>query len=160
LEDAAILDEVQRCPELLVALKRNVDERRQPGRFILPGSANLALLGHVTEMLAGRASYFTLHPMTRREQRRMTDQQPFLAKFLSSPALPSGKFGGKSDHAFGVLQFMETSYYAPGRPAMKDAALRGVQTEVRVKCQRAPEGRLGAAAQLPPSVLFQCLLSL
>jgi predicted AAA+ superfamily ATPase len=78
LEDAAILDEVQRCPELLVALKRNVDERRQPGRFILSGSANLALLGHVTETLAGRASYFMLHPMTRREQRGMTDQQPFL----------------------------------------------------------------------------------
>jgi uncharacterized protein len=91
LEDAAILDEVQRCPELLLALKRNVDERRHPGRFILSGSANLALLGHITETLAGRASYFTLHPMTRREQRGMTDQQPFIAKFLRSPALPSGK---------------------------------------------------------------------
>ncbi len=33
LEDGVILDEVQRCPELLVALKRNVDEQRQPGRF-------------------------------------------------------------------------------------------------------------------------------
>jgi len=66
---AAILDEVQRCPELLVALKRSVDEQRRPGRFILSGSANLARLGHVTETLAGRAGYFTLHPMTRREQR-------------------------------------------------------------------------------------------
>ena len=52
---AAILDEVQRCPELLVALKRSVDEQRRPGRFILSGSANLARLGHVTETLAGRA---------------------------------------------------------------------------------------------------------
>jgi predicted AAA+ superfamily ATPase len=91
LEDAAILDEVQRCPELLIALKRSVDERRRPGRFILSGSANLAMLGHVTETLAGRASYFTLHPMTRREQRGSTDQQPFLINFLRSPALPSGK---------------------------------------------------------------------
>ena len=91
LEDAAILDEVQRCPELLIALKRSVDERRRPGRFILSGSANLAMLGHVTETLAGRASYFTLHPMTRREQRGSTDQQPYLINFLRSPALPSGK---------------------------------------------------------------------
>jgi predicted AAA+ superfamily ATPase len=90
LEGAAILDEVQRCPELLVALKRSVDEQRRPGRFILSGSANLALLGHVSETLAGRAGYFTLHPMTRREQRGATAQPPWLVKFLRSPALPSG----------------------------------------------------------------------
>jgi len=91
LESAAILDEVQRCPELLVALKRSVDERRKAGRFILSGSANLALLGHVSETLAGRASYFTLHPMTRREQRGATTHEPFLVKFLRSPTLPTGK---------------------------------------------------------------------
>ncbi len=91
LEGNAILDEVQRCPELLVALKQNVDEQRRPGRFILSGSANLALLGHVSETLAGRASYFTLHPMTRREQREATAHKPFLVKFINSPALPSGK---------------------------------------------------------------------
>ena len=91
LENAAIFDEVQRCPELLVALKRSVDERRRAGRFILSGSANLALLGHVTETLAGRAGYFTLHPMTRREQRGATTREPFLVRFLKSPVLPTGK---------------------------------------------------------------------
>ena len=91
LENATILDEVQRCPELLVALKQNVDEQRRPGRFILSGSANLALLGHVAETLAGRAGYFTLHPMTRREQRGTTNDEPFLAKFLRAPAVPTGK---------------------------------------------------------------------
>jgi len=97
LEGATILDEVQRCPELLVAIKKSVDEQRQPGRFILSGSANLALLGHVSETLAGRAGYFTLHPMTRREQRATTDQQPFIVKFLSSPAQPSGEARPVSD---------------------------------------------------------------
>jgi predicted AAA+ superfamily ATPase len=91
LEGATTLDEVQRCPELLVALKRKVDDRRQPGRFILSGSANLALLGHVAETLAGRAAYFTLHPMTRRERLGATTQAPFLVKFLASPQLPEGK---------------------------------------------------------------------
>lgn len=90
LTSASILDEVQRCPELLVALKQSVDEQRRPGRFILSGSANLALLGHVTETLAGRASYFTLHPMTRREQRRATARKPFLVNFLGSPHPPAG----------------------------------------------------------------------
>jgi hypothetical protein len=91
LEGAAILDEVQRCPELLVALKKSVDEQRRPGRFILSGSANLTLLGHVTETLAGRAGYFTLHPMTRREQRQSTASAPFLVEFLQSAFVPTGK---------------------------------------------------------------------
>jgi predicted AAA+ superfamily ATPase len=91
LTEPAILDEVQRCPELLVALKKNVDEHRRPGRFILSGSANLALLGHVSETLAGRAGYFTLHPMTRREIRGETGERPFLEDFMASPAAPRGR---------------------------------------------------------------------
>ncbi|HEX6086755.1 MAG TPA: ATP-binding protein [Thermoanaerobaculia bacterium] len=62
------LDEVQRAPDLLVAVKRAVDARRQKGRFVLTGSANLLLMRTVSETLAGRASYLTLWPMTRREQ--------------------------------------------------------------------------------------------
>lgn len=62
------LDEVQRAPELLHALKRAIDRDRAPGRFLLTGSANLLLARGVSESLAGRASYLTLWPMTRREQ--------------------------------------------------------------------------------------------
>lgn len=91
LETPAILDEVQRCPELLVALKRSVDEQREPGRFLLSGSANLALLSQLSETLAGRAAYFALHPMTRRERRGETAREPVLVRFLTSLALPSGK---------------------------------------------------------------------
>ncbi|MBM4040447.1 MAG: ATP-binding protein [Planctomycetes bacterium] len=90
LGDAAIFDEVQRCPDLLLAIKRSVDELRRPGRFILSGSANLALLGHVSETLAGRAAYFTLHPMTRREARGAMAKPPFLIEFLRDLALPRG----------------------------------------------------------------------
>lgn len=63
------LDEIQRAPELLLAVKRAVDRvRKQKGRFLLTGSANLLLMQSVSETLAGRASYLTLWPMTRREQ--------------------------------------------------------------------------------------------
>lgn len=63
------LDEVQRAPGLLLAVKRAVDHSRRAGRFLLTGSANLLLLHQVSESLAGRATYLTLWPMTRREQR-------------------------------------------------------------------------------------------
>lgn len=62
------LDEVQRVPDLLRAVKRAVDEKRAAGRFLLTGSANLLLMKRVSESLAGRAAYQTLWPMTRREQ--------------------------------------------------------------------------------------------
>lgn len=65
------LDEVQREPDLLLAVKRAIDRRRRPGQFLLTGSANLLLMRQVSESLAGRASYLTLWPMTRREQRRL-----------------------------------------------------------------------------------------
>ena len=68
-EGPVTLDEVQRAPDLLHAVKRAIDRRRRPGRFVLTGSANLLLMRRVSESLAGRASYLTLWPMTRREQR-------------------------------------------------------------------------------------------
>jgi len=46
------IDEVQRAPELLPAIKLSVDRDRRPGRFVLTGSANLLLLPAVTESLA------------------------------------------------------------------------------------------------------------
>jgi uncharacterized protein len=68
--DAPItLDEVQRAPDLMLAVKRAIDRDRRPGRFLLTGSANLLLMHRVSESLAGRASYLVLRPMTRREQR-------------------------------------------------------------------------------------------
>ncbi len=62
------LDEIQREPKLLLAIKHDIDLNRQPGRFLLTGSANLLLMQKVSESLAGRASYLNLWPLTRREQ--------------------------------------------------------------------------------------------
>lgn len=62
------LDEVQREPDLLRAVKRAIDRRRRAGQFLLTGSANLLLMRGVSESLAGRATYLTLWPMARREQ--------------------------------------------------------------------------------------------
>ena len=67
-DEPITLDEIQRAPDLLLAIKRPIDEQRQPGQFLLTGSANLALIARVSESLAGRAGYLTLWPMTRRER--------------------------------------------------------------------------------------------
>ena len=63
-----VIDEVQRAPDLLIAIKKRVDERREPGRYILTGSTDLLLQERVSESLAGRAGYVRLWPLTRREQ--------------------------------------------------------------------------------------------
>lgn len=65
--DPITLDEVQRAPELMLAIKRAIDLDRVPGRFLITGSANLLLMQRVSESLAGCASYLTLWPMTRGE---------------------------------------------------------------------------------------------
>ena len=57
-----ILDEVQRAPQILLAVKRAVDTGRRAGDFLLTGSANLLLMKQVAETLAGRAIYLDLPP--------------------------------------------------------------------------------------------------
>lgn len=62
-----VLDEVQRVPELFTALKAVVDRNRQPGRFLLTGSANVLLLPRLADSLAGRMEVQRLHPLARCE---------------------------------------------------------------------------------------------
>ncbi len=80
------LDEVQRYPDILLSVKREVDESPAPGRFLLTGSANLLLMRRVSETLAGRASYLTLWPMTRQEQRGLGSCGLWSALLASSDA--------------------------------------------------------------------------
>lgn len=87
-DEPVTIDEVQRSPGLLLAIKKEVDRRREPGRFLLSGSANLALLDGISDSLAGRALYLTLHPFSRRERMGRTTEPPFLTRFLEKPALP------------------------------------------------------------------------
>jgi predicted AAA+ superfamily ATPase len=60
----AVLDEIQRAPELLSYLQEIVDNDPRPGRFILTGSAQLELLGKVSQSLAGRTALVTLLPFS------------------------------------------------------------------------------------------------
>jgi hypothetical protein len=68
--DRAVIDEVQRAPEILLAIKRSVDEDKRPGRFLLTGSANLLTLATVRESLAGRVESIPLYPLAQTELNR------------------------------------------------------------------------------------------
>lgn len=65
--DKAVIDEVQRAPQLLLAIKKSVDEDRRPGRFLLTGSANLMALPTVADSLAGRMETLLLLPLSQSE---------------------------------------------------------------------------------------------
>lgn len=65
--DRVVIDEIQRAPQLLLAIKKTVDEDCRPGRFLLTGSANLMALPTVADSLAGRMETLTLLPLSQGE---------------------------------------------------------------------------------------------
>jgi predicted AAA+ superfamily ATPase len=76
-----IIDEVQRCPELLQAVKMDVDNNKQNGRFLLTGSANIQSLPAVQESLAGRVRHLRLRSLAQGE---IENSQPnFLRKLFA-----------------------------------------------------------------------------
>ena len=62
-----VVDEVQRAPELLLAIKAAVDRKRTSGRFLLTGSANVLLVPRVADSLAGRMEIVPLWPFSQGE---------------------------------------------------------------------------------------------
>ena len=65
--DRAIIDEIQRAPDLLLAIKKTVDEDYRPGRFLLTGSANVLTLPRIADSLAGRMETLQMLPLARAE---------------------------------------------------------------------------------------------
>jgi len=62
--DGAILDEIQRVPQLVSYLQTLVDERKQPGQFILTGSQQFEVMTTITQSLAGRTALLKLLPLS------------------------------------------------------------------------------------------------
>jgi len=92
--DRAVIDEIQRAPELLLAIKKTVDEDRRAGRFLLTGSANLMALPNVADSLAGRMETLTLLPLSQSEIRGGTGNwidYAFEGGFLSATDVTVGE---------------------------------------------------------------------
>ncbi|MGH7151361.1 MAG: ATP-binding protein [Planctomycetota bacterium] len=94
LPERAILDEVQRVPELFPALKMAVELRRTPGRFLLTGSTNVLLVPRLSESLAGRMEIVRLHPLAQSE---LAGRRP---RFLE--ALFAGRIGTRRVERLGT----------------------------------------------------------
>ncbi len=72
--DRAVIDEVQRAPDLMLAIKESVDRDDAPGRFLLTGSANLATVPAIADSLAGRMAVVSLLPFAQCEIRSTAGQ--------------------------------------------------------------------------------------
>ena len=84
-----IIDEVQRVPSLLPAIKKMVDEDNRPGQYLLTGSANIQSLPNVQESLAGRVAKIRLHPLSQGELQRKNPsflERAYKRSFDSKPA--------------------------------------------------------------------------
>ena len=64
LPDGAVLDEVQRCPEVFSYLQGVVDERARMGQFVITGSQQFGLVERITQSLAGRVGLAQLLPLS------------------------------------------------------------------------------------------------
>lgn len=105
IPDGAVLDEIQRVPELLSYLQGSVDDDDRPGRFVLTGSHQPELQQAVSQTLAGRTAVLTLLPFSYAEMRHYRENwDPFeLAVLGSYPRLHQHKL--KRDRFFsGYLQ--------------------------------------------------------
>lgn len=77
------IDEVQRVPDMLRAVKKSIDEDRRPGRFVLTGSAHILSYPGVTESLAGRANIITLEGLSLGEILRQPKPSTFVEDLFS-----------------------------------------------------------------------------
>lgn len=90
-EGVVAIDEIQRVPTLLRAIKAALDEDRRPGRFIVTGSSNLMNLKGAEESLAGRAETLRLRGFSRGERKGITED--FAANAWNPhPQLPASDF--------------------------------------------------------------------
>lgn len=83
--DTAIIDEIQRAPALMLAIKQSVDADRRPGRFLVTGSANIVTARGIQDSMAGRIENLRLLPLSQDE---LANQGPahFLDRLFAGEA--------------------------------------------------------------------------
>jgi predicted AAA+ superfamily ATPase len=108
--DRAVIDEIQRAPQILLAIKRSVDSDKRPGRFLLTGSANLMTLPQVADSLAGRMELAELLPLSQSElhsarsnllERAFHSKPPAIGELLTGSKLVQIVLAGGYPEALG-----------------------------------------------------------
>lgn len=98
----AIIDEVQKNPQLFPVIKYRVDRARKPGMYLLTGSANVLVIPKVSESLAGRMEIITLWPFSHDEIDGL-QQTSFVDMLFRSSFKPSPKNISRKDIANMIL---------------------------------------------------------
>jgi predicted AAA+ superfamily ATPase len=125
--DGAVLDEVQRAPELLSYIQVDVDARRQPGRWILTGSQNLLLLSGVSQSLAGRSALLELLPFSVAELRNAGWLEDDLYSLLWRGGYPALYDRGEEPHEW-LASYVATYVERDVRQALNVGDLLAFQT--------------------------------
>jgi hypothetical protein len=105
LSPHAIIDEVQRVPELFLSIKKLVDESRKERRLILTGSADVMTLPQVADSLAGRIEIHHLWPLSQ------TEIQGKRSKFLNTLIAPEGRFPSHKHNWRNIIETIRVGGY-------------------------------------------------
>src|SRR5450432_4015420 len=101
----AIIDEVQRAPELFLSIKKLVDENRKERRLILTGSADVMTLPQVADSLAGRIEIHNLWPLAQ------TEIQGKRSKFLTTLMSPEERFQSREYNWKDIIEAIKAGGY-------------------------------------------------
>ena len=145
LASPVVIDEVQRAPELFLAIKVAVDRDRHPGRFLLTGSANVLLLPRLAHALVGRMEILTLWPLS--EGERQGTREGFVdAAFGDGPPVlrPVSR-----RHVDLVERLLTGGFPEPALHGRRDAWFRGYVTTLLERDVR-DLARLERLTALPP----------
>jgi len=105
--DGAVLDEVQRAPELFSYLQQILDEKAENGLFILTGSNNFLIQENVSQSLAGRAGYLFLLPLSLQEINKTEDNSNHILFHGGYPALHHEKVDATKFYANYIRTYIE-----------------------------------------------------
>ena len=120
-----VLDEVQGVPDLLRAVKLRVDRMRDPGQYLLTGSANLLAMRQVEESLAGRVAIHELLPLSLAERLQRPGVATRLDDLFAAPSAARllaslGAVRHADDHALNLRPVMLSGGYPT--PALTSSA--------------------------------------
>ncbi len=80
-----IIDEVQYAPEVVSAIKRRIDQNREPGQYILTGSQQWGIMRHMAESLTGRTVIIQLEPFALSEIAEAEPEESWLERWIKNP---------------------------------------------------------------------------
>ena len=147
IEAPVVLDEIQKAPALLPAIKLAVDRRRDPGRFLLTGSADILALPRVSESLAGRMEVLTLWPLSQGEIQGRRER--FIAAMFGAGAPPgTGPVEARADLIDLALRGGYPEVLGRKDPARRRAWFRSYVTTILQRDVR-DIAQIGGVAELP-----------